>query len=192
MIWSEAKNKFLNFFNAIFLSVFFISVFQVLTSETASSQSKIFRVKSHLQFSEKFSGKTFVIDGDSLKVAGKEVRLFGIDAPEYKQTCFDAKKKQYACGQVSHRFLINLAGGKEVTCFHAGKEKYGRYLAKCYVGKVSINEELIKNGMAVIYSFSDPDEKMERLEAQAKKQRLGIWQGAFQLPRDYRKEHPRN
>ena len=29
-----------------------------------------------------------VVDGDSLFLGNKEVRLSGIDAPEYKQTCF--------------------------------------------------------------------------------------------------------
>ena len=30
-----------------------------------------------------------VIDGDTLEVSGRRVRLFGIDAPEIKQKCKD-------------------------------------------------------------------------------------------------------
>lgn len=33
------------------------------------------------------SGTAVITDGDSLTVAGERVRLFGIDAPESKQTC---------------------------------------------------------------------------------------------------------
>ena len=57
--------------------------------------------------------------------------------------------------------------------------------------KQPINEEIVKNGMAVIYDFKESDEKMDALEAEAKKQKLGIWRGAFQLPKEYRKSHPR-
>ena len=55
-----------------------------------------------------------------------------------------------------------------------------------------INEELVKNGMAVIYNFTESDKKMDELEVAAKKQKIGIWQGAFQLPKEYRKAHPRH
>lgn len=181
------KEKFLNIFTISFLGIFCATIF---TTATAQSQSQNFRVKSHQKFDQKFSGKTFVLDGDSLRVGNKEVRLFGIDAPEYKQTCFNEKKKEYFCGQVSRDFLIGLAGGKEVECFYAIKDKYDRFLSKCFIGELSINEEIVKNGMAVIYNFTESDEKMDALEAQAKKQKLGIWRGAFQLPKEYRKAHP--
>jgi endonuclease YncB( thermonuclease family) len=184
--------NFLNVFAIFFLGFFCASLFAIANSNEAISQSQYFRVKSHLQFNQKFSGKTSVIDGDSLRVGGKEVRLFGLDAPEYKQTCFDAENEEYSCGLESKSFLVNLAQKKEAHCIYAEKDKYDRFLAKCFIGKISINEELVKNGMAVIYNFTESDDKMDALEAAAKKQKLGIWQGAFQLPKDYRKSHPRN
>ncbi len=174
---------------AIFLTVFSAVIF--LTTQSANSQSESFRVKSHLVFDKKFSGKTFAIDGDSLKVGGNEVRLFGVDAPEYSQNCFDAKNEEYACGRASFAFTKKLAAGKMVECVYAEKDKYNRYLGKCSVDGVSINEELVKNGMAVIYNFTESDAKMDELEASAKEKKIGIWQGAFQLPKDYRKAHPR-
>lgn len=185
------KQKLLNIFAVTFLGIFCITLFTVATSKPANSQSQYFRVKSHLQFNKSFSGKTSVIDGDSIKVGGKEVRLFGLDAPEYNQNCFDEKNKEYACGQVSRDFLAELAQKKEVKCMYAEKDKYDRFLGKCFVGEISINEELVKNGMAVIYNFTESDEKMDELEEAAKKQKLGIWRGAFQLPKEYRKSHPR-
>ena len=183
------KQKILNFSCAIFLGIFSVAIF--LTTKPANSQGAAFRVKSHPQFNKKFSGNTFALDGDSLKVGGKQVRLFGLDAPEYSQTCFNEKNKEYACGQVSRNFLTNLAGGKQVECLYAEKDKYDRYLGKCSVDGISINQELVKNGMAIIYNFTESDEKMDELEAAAKKQKLGVWRGTFQKPKDYRKEHPR-
>lgn len=183
------REKFSNFLAISFLGMFCATIF--LTTNCANSQSKNLHVKSHLQFDKKFSGNGFVIDGDSIKVGRKEVRLFGIDAPEYSQTCFNSKKEEYQCGQVSRNFLTALASGKNVECVYAQKDKYDRFLSKCVVDGISINEALVKNGMAVIYNFTESDAKMDELEKAAKEEKLGIWQGAFQLPKDYRKAHPR-
>lgn len=182
--------KFKQLAVAIFFAVFVVTIASAVINP-AVSQTQYLRVKSHLVFDKKFSGKVFVIDGDSLKVGGKEVRLFGIDAPEYSQTCLDLQNEEYACGLISVDFTRKLASGKNAECVYAEKDKYDRYLGKCFVDGVSINEELIKNGMAVIYNFTESDEAMDKFEAEAKKKKLGIWRGAFQLPKDYRKEHPR-
>ena len=182
--------KFKQLAVAIFFTVFVVTIVSAMMNP-AVSQTKYSHVKSHLVFDKKFSGKVFVIDGDSLKVGGKEVRLFGIDAPEYHQTCLDSQSEEYACGLISLEFTRKLANGKNAECLYAEKDKYDRYLGKCFVDGVSINEELIKNGMAVIYNFSESDAAMDEFEAAAKKKKLGIWRGAFQLPKDYRKENPR-
>ncbi len=183
--------KFKQLAVAIFFVVFVGTIVSAMINP-AVSQTQYLRVKSHLVFDKKFSGKVFVIDGDSIKVDGKEVRLFGLDAPEFKQTCFDEENEEYDCGRVSFGFLRKFAGGKNAECIYAEKDKYDRYLGKCFIDGVSINEEIIKNGMAVIYNFTESDEKMDQLEAEAKKQKIGIWRGAFQLPKNYRKENPRN
>ena len=44
------------------------------------------------------TGKARIIDGDTLEVGGKRVRLHGIDAPEAKQTC-TAHGKTWHCGE---------------------------------------------------------------------------------------------
>jgi endonuclease YncB( thermonuclease family) len=35
----------------------------------------------------KLTGKSDIVDGDTIKVGGITVRLYGIDAPESRQTC---------------------------------------------------------------------------------------------------------
>lgn len=184
------KPLFLNIVTFIFLGAFTLTLFEIAISKPSKSQNSRF-VKSHPQFSKSFSGIASVIDGDSIRVGENEVRLVGIDAPEYLQTCFDENNQEYFCGKASHVFLLELAHKKEVECFYSSKDRYNRFLAKCFVNKISINEELLKSGMAVIYDFNESEEKMENLELEAKKQKLGIWRGAFQLPKDYRKSHPR-
>lgn len=182
------KEKLLSATTVIFLGFFFGVIF---SNARANTQIHHPRVKSHIQFNKNFSGKAHVLDGDSIKVGENEVRLVGIDAPEFKQNCFDSQNEQYACGQASFEFLRNLAEGKNVECVYGQKDKYNRFLSKCSVKKTSINEEIIKNGMAVIYNFNESDKKMNELEIQAKTAKLGIWRGAFELPKDYRKKHPR-
>lgn len=181
-----------NFLTTVFLIIFCTTLCEIAGLKPAISQSHFTRVKSHLVFKKEFSGIVKVIDGDSIKVSNNEVRLFGIDAPEYKQNCLDAKGREYHCGTNSYHFLQDLAEGKKVTCRYAQKDKYDRYLSKCDVGEVSINQELIRSGMAVIYNFTESDEVMDGLEEQAREQKLGVWQGPFQLPKEYRKTHPRD
>ena len=43
--------------------------------------------------------------GNSLEIAGERIRLFGIDAPEGRQQCRDAKGADYACGREAARAL---------------------------------------------------------------------------------------
>ena len=177
-------------FSYYFLVSFIATIFIISCKNQAVSQSQNLKIKSHLNFTEKFSGKAYVLDGDSIRVSRKEVRLFGIDAPEYSQTCFNKKKIEYNCGLNSKEFLIKLIGGKKVECFYAQKDKYDRFLAKCYLDNLSINEEIIKNGMAVVYNFTESDEVIDKLEELAKNKKIGIWQGAFELPKNYRKKNP--
>ena len=57
------------------------------------------------------TGRVRVIDGDSLTVDGVEVRLFGIDAPEYYQTC-TRENGPWNCG-------IDAAQGARCPARHA-------------------------------------------------------------------------
>ncbi len=178
------KNKLLNTLATVVLGVLVATLYDA----TKPQDSKPLPHKEISQ-KEKYSGKTRVIDGDSLMVDGHNTRLLGIDAPEFKQTCLNAKNEEYACGQMSRDFVINFIGKSDVTCYYVEKDRYNRFLGECFIGDVSINEAILKNGMAVIYSFTSVDDRIKNLEKSAKIKKLGIWQGAFQLPKDYRKSH---
>ncbi|TIW00755.1 MAG: thermonuclease family protein, partial [Mesorhizobium sp.] len=43
------------------------------------------------------AGVASVIDGDTIEVHGQRIRFNGIDAPESKQYCDDAKGFEYPC-----------------------------------------------------------------------------------------------
>ena len=125
-------------------------------------------------------GKYKVIDGDSLVLNGQEIRLLGIDAPEYRQTCTLENGDVYACGKQSRLHLVKLARSGSLNCTGWEEDKYQRLLAICKAGENEINSMMVKNGWAVAYG------DYEREEAEAKDTGLGVWQGGFDSPQAWR------
>lgn len=124
-----------------------------------------------------------VIDGDSLMVDGVEVRLSGIDAPEYHQECYDKDNKPYPCGKMAYEFLLKITG-QDTVCKQIVKDKYHRSVAVCRSQGKNLNQEMVANGWAVAYtSYTDA---FLDTEAKAKKAGRGIWQGRFMRPELYR------
>ena len=128
-----------------------------------------------------------VVDGDSLEIGARRIRLQGIDAPEFKQYCFDAQKKRYQCGIDSRNHLRQLLkkSNYKVKCHMLSKDRYKRELSECFVGDKNINLEMINAGYAVAYRA----EKQDYFEAEktAKQGKKGIWQGKFMRPEYYRR-----
>ena len=125
------------------------------------------------------SGVGRSIDGDSLMVGSQEVRLFGIDAPEYKQSCTRAGKS-WACGSAAADQLSKLVAGKQVSCSTVGTDKYGRTVARCSVGATDLNRIMVATGYAVAYRRYSMD--YVSAEESAKVAKRGIWSGSFELP----------
>ena len=175
-----------NLFTAVFLVIFCFGLVFVATSKNNAPKAN---QNNNLSFDKELTGIARAVDGDSIFVDKNEIRLFGIDAPEYKQTCFNAQNQEYFCGKISSKFLKNLINGKKVSCFYAEKDIYNRFLAKCFLDKISINDEILKNGMAVIYNFNTASNEIKEIENEAKQNKLGIWQGTFELPKQYRKRN---
>lgn len=137
------------------------------------------------------AGKPYirVADGDSLEEGRRRIRLLHIDAPEYRQYCFDAKGNRYECGKEARRFLDDLLKkeGYKVVCKTVKKDIYTRDLSVCYAGDKNINLEMVRAGQAVAYRTQDT--AYLTAEKQAKKHKKGIWQGKFMRPEYYRKLH---
>ena len=135
------------------------------------------------------SGIGHAKDGDSLTVEEREIRLFGIDAPEFDQTC-QRDGLRWACGAEAANQLSALVTGKTVRCEQVGTDQYDRMLARCRVGATDINRTMVALGFAVAYRRYSSD--YVSIEASAKGNKLGLWAGQFESPSDYRhmKEAP--
>lgn len=131
------------------------------------------------------TGRAGVIDGDTIEIHGQRIRFHGIDAPEGRQSC-SVDGKPWRCGQQSALALSDLIGAKTVRCETKDRDRYQRLVAVCHLGSQNINAWMVRNGWAVDYRQYSKGAYMAE-EAQAKKERLGVWRGEFQMPWDWRR-----
>ena len=154
----------------------------------------IFLLSTKASSIEKIEGVPSVTDGDTIKINGNKIRLFGIDAPEVKQSCkkplisfsFYSLYKKYNCGVISTEKLRDKISNKKISCLISNKDRYGRFIGECFYKKLNLNSWMVKNGYAVAYlKYS---KKFQQQENYAKQNKLGIWQGYFELPWKFRKK----
>ncbi len=129
-------------------------------------------------------GLASVGDGDSLTLAGRRIRLVGIDAPELQQSC-RRDGADYACGRAARETLRALVGQHAVVCRGHEEDRFGRLLAVCHVGEIELNRAMVEKGWAVSYGRYGQAERQARAEAR------GLWAGQFERPRDWRAVHGR-
>ena len=133
--------------------------------------------------SQPIYGVAMAGDGDSLTISGERYRLFGIDAPEFDQTCARGGA-QWACGQEAADLLANLVTGKEVRCVPTGEDAYGRTVARCTVGTTDVNRTMVATGFAVAFRKYSTD--YVSAEDSARANRRGMWAGTFVMPAEVR------
>ncbi|MBL8697322.1 MAG: thermonuclease family protein [Alphaproteobacteria bacterium] len=137
-----------------------------------------------------FAGPARVVDGDSLEIAERRVRLFGIDAPELAQLCGDRSRRDYACGERAREALETLVGDAVLQCVTEGQDRFRRVLARCRTPDgVDIGAALVRAGWAVAYHGRD-GRSYRTAESDAQRRRVGLWAGRFDRPEDWRRDHP--
>jgi endonuclease YncB( thermonuclease family) len=127
-----------------------------------------------------------VIDGDSLEIEGKRVRISGIDAPEIAQTCTAADGTPFACGRRARAELERLAGGHELECRREGRDRFERVLASCRSGGADIAAAMVASGWALAFSGPAGD-RLRGAERRAREARAGMWAGGFERPEEWRR-----
>ena len=170
----------------IYLNVIAITLFVI--AAVIPNNKKFFPVQPAKKY-QSISGFALIVDGDSIKINNQNIRLIGIDAPEYQQKCFDKNMQQYQCGMVAMNFLKNLISKQYIICQYHKKDIYNRILGECQLNKININQRMVAEGWAILYDFPRASKEMQKLEIEAKKHKKGLWQGSFLEPKKYRKRN---
>jgi endonuclease YncB( thermonuclease family) len=132
-------------------------------------------------------GMARVVDGDTLVLDGKRVRLGGgVDAPEGSQVC-ERQGRPWRCGDAAREALRRLTAGQVVRCVEEGRDRYQRILGDCWAGSVNLNREMVRLGWALDYRrYSRGRYAAEQAEAQAAAR--GLWASRFVPPWEWRRQ----
>jgi micrococcal nuclease len=137
-------------------------------------------VISQVQAQRSFYGSiNRVIDGDSLLISTDkkvvEVRLYGVDCPEYNQPLSGAAKN----------FVRNALDGQKVTVKPEYYDSYGRLVAIVSYGDLVLNSELVQAGLAWVYPQycqKSVCKIWQKQEKNAKKRKRGVWSKVEPIP----------
>lgn len=128
---------------------------------------------------------THVTDGDTLRVQperggpARTIRLDGIDAPEICQSH----------GQMARDRLAERVEGRQVRVLPRRTDDYGRLLARVEVHGQDVGRQMVREGHAWSYRYRTQAGPYAAVEARARAQRLGLWQGHAERPRAFRQRH---
>ncbi len=130
-----------------------------------------------------------VLDGDTLYLEnGLKVRLAAIQAP--KLPLGRKGFKAWPLGEESKAALQKLTGGKTLQLYYGGerRDRYDRALAQTYTldnggaRDVWLQEEMVRLGMARVYTWPDTFQDSEKLyaaEIKARDAQQGIWSDEY-------------
>jgi len=130
------------------------------------------------------SGEPKIREADTLQIGNSRIRLAGIDAPSVDQLCLNTKGERWTCGVAARDELIKHTEGKSWTCHLGQTDRRGRALSRCEVDGEDIQKWLVRSGWALAYDRSSHDYDADQKEAREAK--VGMWQGAFIAPWDWR------
>lgn len=129
-----------------------------------------------------------ILDGDTMEVLYKnspiKIRLAHIDCPE--------KRKSQPFGNDAKKTLSDLCFGQQVTVYGQKYDRYRRLIAVVInQQRQTINQEMIKKGMAWHFKKYSKDSLYAQLEIDARKHKVGLWKGPNPVaPWEWRKPKP--
>lgn len=129
-------------------------------------------------------GLARVVDGDTVTIDGRKIRLEGFDAPETDQLCLSASRKSWPCGVEARDHLQEHTAGKVWRCVLNAQDKYGRDLGVCSVEGQDIGQWMVRQGWAM--SFTRYSHRYDADQEFASAGLRGLWAGAFIAPWDWR------
>lgn len=115
------------------------------------------------------AGTASVIDGDTIEIHGKRIRLDGFDTPERGAMCDKVNVYQKAALALS-----DFIGDRTVTCEIMGQDQYDRGIGRCQAGDESLAEFMVANGWGRDWPKYSKGEYADE-ESAARSAGAGIW-----------------
>jgi endonuclease YncB( thermonuclease family) len=140
----------------------------------------------HQQDWSALAAEVRVVDGETLRLGDRVVRLAGIEAPDRGQTCADQAGRTFDCGAGAAEALSRLVNGRSVVCLVAGRDRFGRGMGLCSAGGAELNAGLVTAGWAL--AGADDNDLLAK-EADARRAARGLWAGGFTRPEAWRRRH---
>ena len=138
-------------------------------------------------FAAEITGEVIkVYDGDTITIwandrgVKEKIRLANIDAPERKQFF----------GMESTAYLKGLLLGNEITLHFEKRDRYGRIIGKVELFGMNVNQHMVIEGMAWVYTKYNDNPKLPAIEQAAREAGRGLWKFPNPInPADWRKQH---
>lgn len=117
------------------------------------------------------------IDGDTIKLSGQSIRLFGIDPPERRQTCDDGS---WSPGPLATEALRRFMAGRRIECHRVTGDRYGRAVSLCYADGEDLQALMVGAGWA--WAFHEYSGQYADAERRAVARGVGVHSHRCQRP----------
>jgi endonuclease YncB( thermonuclease family) len=123
-----------------------------------------------------FPAEVRVLDGETMRVGDRLLRLAGVAAPARGQLCRDGAGRIFDCGAASAEALARLVADRPLDCRVTGRDRMGRDLATCRAAAEEVNAALVAAGWASPGTGATP--AMTMLADAARQSGRGLWAAA--------------
>lgn len=133
------------------------------------------------------AGAAVAISGDTIEVEGRQIRLYGVTAPDIDQRCAGARA-QWRCGMLARLKLEERIGSSPVICHRQGADGEGRILARCRLDedqRTELNRWMVMSGWAL--ASGEHGQTFKAAEASARRRGAGLWRDGFEPSEDWRR-----
>lgn len=140
---------------------------------------------------EELAGLARTVDGDTIRVGDRRVRIGAIDACEIGQTGLIAGQR-WDCGSAGRDAMARMIEGRAVSCRVFDIDQYDRLVAQCFAENRDIGLAMVTAGHAFVVTRWLPrahplDLDQYRLaESAARERNAGLWGAEIREPSEHR------